>query len=154
MTTLHLAATGPTPAEEVWERYAQPALWSAWSPQVRRVEIVGDRLSTGAAGRVVSLLGLSADFEVDTWDEDGWRWSWTVRPRAALLPGVPMPRLRLGLLARRRGDNRTAGPELERALGLLRQEREDRIVLFGGGFGRIALTTLCRAELDACGARR
>ncbi|GAA2582230.1 protein-glutamate O-methyltransferase CheR [Winogradskya consettensis] len=65
-----------------------------------------------------------------------------------------MPRLRLGLLARRRGENRVAGPELERALALLRQEHEDRIALFGGGFGRIALTTLCRAELDACGVRR
>jgi hypothetical protein len=96
MTTLYLAATGPTTADEVWERYAQPALWSTWSPQIRRVEMVGDRLSTGATGRVVSLLGLSADFEVDTWDEEEWRWSWTVRPRAALLPGVPMPRLHLG----------------------------------------------------------
>jgi chemotaxis protein methyltransferase CheR len=65
-----------------------------------------------------------------------------------------MPRLRLGLLARRRGDHRTAGPELERALVLLRDERDERIALFGGGFGRIALTTLCRAELDALGVRR
>jgi chemotaxis protein methyltransferase CheR len=65
-----------------------------------------------------------------------------------------MPRLRLGLLARRRGDHRTAHPELDRALILLRDERDERIALFGGGFGRIALTTLCRAELDAIGARR
>jgi chemotaxis protein methyltransferase CheR len=65
-----------------------------------------------------------------------------------------MPRLRLGLLARRRGENRIAGPELDRALTLLRQERDERIALFGGGFGRIALTALCRTELDACGAYR
>ncbi|AGL18469.1 protein-glutamate O-methyltransferase CheR [Actinoplanes sp. N902-109] len=76
------------------------------------------------------------------------------RLAAYLDPEFAMPRLRLGLLARRRGENRMAGAELERALGLLRQEREDRLVLFGGGFGRIALTTLCRAELDACGAHR
>jgi chemotaxis protein methyltransferase CheR len=76
------------------------------------------------------------------------------RLAAYLDPEFAMPRLRLGLLARRRGQNRTAGPELESALELLRQEREDRIVLFGGGFGRIALTTLCRSELDACGVRR
>ncbi|MFI5935309.1 CheR family methyltransferase [Actinoplanes sp. NPDC051494] len=69
-------------------------------------------------------------------------------------PEFAMPRLRLGLLARRRGETRAAGPELERALDLLRQERDDRIVLFGGGFGRIALTALCRAELEACGVRR
>ena len=76
------------------------------------------------------------------------------RLAAYLDPDFAMPRLRLGLLARRRGENRIAGPELERALVLLRQERDERIALFGGGFGRIALTTLCRAELDACGAYR
>ena len=65
-----------------------------------------------------------------------------------------MPRLRLGLLARRRGEPGAAGPELERALTLLRAETEERIVLFGGGFGRAALTALCRAELDAIGVRR
>lgn len=76
------------------------------------------------------------------------------RLAAYLDPDFAMPRLRLGLLARRRGDNRIAGPELDRALALLRQERDERIALFGGGFGRIALTTLCRAELEACGAYR
>ncbi|WP_433718377.1 CheR family methyltransferase [Actinoplanes sp. CA-051413] len=76
------------------------------------------------------------------------------RLAAYLDPDFAMPRLRLGLLARRRGENRIAMPELDRALGLLRRERDERIALFGGGFGRIALTTLCRAELDACGAYR
>jgi chemotaxis protein methyltransferase CheR len=76
------------------------------------------------------------------------------RLAAYLDAAFAMPRLRLGLLARRRGDVRGAGPELDRALELLREEREDRIVLFGGGFGRSALTSLCRAELDAIGARR
>jgi chemotaxis protein methyltransferase CheR len=76
------------------------------------------------------------------------------RLAAYLAPDFAMPRLRLGLLARRRGENRIAGPELDRALSLLRRERDERIALFGGGFGRIALTALCRAELDACGAYR
>ena len=76
------------------------------------------------------------------------------RLAAYLDPGFAMPRLRLGLLARRRGDHRTAAAELDRALHLLRDERDDRIVLFGGGFGRIALTTLCRTELGAAGALR
>ncbi|HEU4348225.1 MAG TPA: CheR family methyltransferase [Actinoplanes sp.] len=76
------------------------------------------------------------------------------RLAAYLDPYFAMPRLRLGLLARRRGDHRAAAAELDRALHLLRDERDDRIVLFGGGFGRIALTTLCRSELDACGVRR
>jgi chemotaxis protein methyltransferase CheR len=76
------------------------------------------------------------------------------RLAAYLDPAFAMPRLRLGLLARRRGDHRVAAAELERALHLLREERDDRIVLFGGGFGRIALTTLCRTELDHTGAHR
>ena len=65
-----------------------------------------------------------------------------------------MPRLRLGLLARRRGDHRLAVPELDRALHLLREERDERILLFGGGFGRAALGMLCRAELDAIDVHR
>jgi chemotaxis protein methyltransferase CheR len=76
------------------------------------------------------------------------------RLAAYLDPAFAMPRLRLGLLARRRGDDRTAGTELDQALHLLREEHDDRIALFGGGFGRIALTALCRAERDACGVRR
>ncbi|HEV7964122.1 MAG TPA: CheR family methyltransferase [Actinoplanes sp.] len=65
-----------------------------------------------------------------------------------------LPRLRLGLLARQHGDYRGAGLKLDRALSLLPEEREERIVLFGGGFGRAALTALCRAELDAIRVRR
>ena len=76
------------------------------------------------------------------------------RLAAYLDPRFALPRLRLGQLARRHGDERTAADELERALDLLAHEDEERIALFGGGFGRIALTVLCRSELDACGARR
>ncbi|GIM93125.1 CheR family methyltransferase [Paractinoplanes toevensis] len=76
------------------------------------------------------------------------------RLAAYLDPDFALPRLRLGQLARRDGDARTAAGELERALALLPAEDDLRITLFGGGFGRIALTTLCRAELDACGVHR
>jgi chemotaxis protein methyltransferase CheR len=76
------------------------------------------------------------------------------RLAAFLDPAFALARLRLGQLARRRGEDRPAAADLERALGLLLQERAERITLFGGGFGRMALTTLCRSELDACGARR
>ncbi|MDY7090274.1 MAG: CheR family methyltransferase [Actinomycetota bacterium] len=75
------------------------------------------------------------------------------RLAAYLDPGFALPRMRLGQLARRQGDDRTAAGELERALELLARESEQRITLFGGGFGRIALTVLCRSELDACGVR-
>jgi chemotaxis protein methyltransferase CheR len=75
------------------------------------------------------------------------------RLAAHLDPAFAMPRLRLGLLSRRRGDDRAAAAELERALPLLGEEREERIALFGGGFGRTSLTALCRAERDASGVR-
>jgi chemotaxis protein methyltransferase CheR len=70
---------------------------------------------------------------------------------AYLDAGFAMPRLRLGLLARQRGDVETARRELGRALALLPHEEPQRIVLFGGGFTRHALVRLCRAELVACG---
>ncbi|MCO8269891.1 protein-glutamate O-methyltransferase [Actinoplanes sp. TRM 88003] len=73
------------------------------------------------------------------------------RLAAYLDPGFALPRMRLGQLARRQGDDRTAAGELERALELLAREDDERITLFGGGFGRIALTVQCRSELDACG---
>ncbi|MBL7259273.1 CheR family methyltransferase [Paractinoplanes lichenicola] len=75
------------------------------------------------------------------------------RLAAYLDPGFALPRMRLGQLARRQGDDRTASGELERALDLLAQEDDRRITLFGGGFSRIALTVQCRSELDACGVR-
>ncbi len=76
------------------------------------------------------------------------------RLAAYLDPSFALPRLRLGQLARRRRDEPTAAAELRRALELLAQESDERITLFGGGFGRMALTVLCRTELDSTGARR
>jgi chemotaxis protein methyltransferase CheR len=65
--------------------------------------------------------------------------------------GFAMPRLHLGLVARRRGDVDQARVELTRALDLLAREDGSRILLFGGGFSREALVALCRAELGAAG---
>lgn len=62
-----------------------------------------------------------------------------------------MPRLHLGLLARRRGDVLAARRELRQAHALLGREETARLVLFAGGFERSALLALCRAELTACG---
>jgi chemotaxis protein methyltransferase CheR len=68
-------------------------------------------------------------------------------------PSFAMPRLHLGLLARRAGDPPAACLEFSQALLLLRREDASRLLLFGGGFGRAALSALCRAELVACGGR-
>ena len=73
--------------------------------------------------------------------------------RAAIYldPAFAMPRLHLGLMARRAGDSDDARHELGQALLLLRREDTSRLLLFGGGFGREALIALCRAELLSAG---
>lgn len=74
------------------------------------------------------------------------------RIAAYLDPAFAMPRLHLGLLARRKGDLLAARRELRQAYALLEREETARLVLFAGGFERGALLALCRAELTACGA--
>jgi chemotaxis protein methyltransferase CheR len=73
------------------------------------------------------------------------------RIAAYLDPTFAMPRLHLGLLARRAGDQQTARRELGEAVTLLEREDASRLLLYGGGFGRPGLAALCRAELRACG---
>ena len=94
MTRTGTAAEGPLPPEQVWERYARPALWSQWAPQIRSVDVDVDRMAAGVRGRVLSWGGVSADFVVEAWDDDARRWSWTVRPRLTM-PAVSLPALRL-----------------------------------------------------------
>jgi chemotaxis protein methyltransferase CheR len=65
-------------------------------------------------------------------------------------PGFAMPRLHMGLIARRLGEGARARRELGEALTLLQREDSSRLLLFGGGFPREALVALCRAELAAC----
>jgi chemotaxis protein methyltransferase CheR len=72
------------------------------------------------------------------------------RTAVYLDPGFAMPRLHLGLLARRAGDLGTARAELQQAHSLLTREEPSRLLLFGGGFGREALIALCCAELASC----
>ena len=64
-------------------------------------------------------------------------------------PAFAMPRLHMGLLARRSGQADVARRELGLALPLLQREDTSRLLLFGGGFNRDTLTALCRAELGA-----
>ncbi len=73
---------------------------------------------------------------------------------AYLDPTFAMPRLHLGLLARRSGDRATAQRELDRAIVLLEREEASRLLLFGGGFEREGLMALCRGELRKLGGAR
>jgi chemotaxis protein methyltransferase CheR len=62
-----------------------------------------------------------------------------------------MPRLHLGLLARRTGDRDEARRELGQAVALLQGEDAARLLMFGGGFSREALVALANGELTAVG---
>jgi chemotaxis protein methyltransferase CheR len=75
------------------------------------------------------------------------------RTAAYLDPGFAMPRLHLGLLARRTGDREAARRELTQALFLLEREDPARLLLFGGGFNREALVALCDLALRDAGGR-
>jgi chemotaxis protein methyltransferase CheR len=75
------------------------------------------------------------------------------RVAAYLDPEFAMPRLHLGLMARRAGERNVARRELAQALQLLRREAASRMLLFGGGFGRAALMALCESALKDCGGR-
>jgi chemotaxis protein methyltransferase CheR len=66
-------------------------------------------------------------------------------------PSFAMPRLHLGLLLRRAGELRACEGELSQALRLLATEDASRLLLFGGGFGREALVSVCAAALAASG---
>jgi chemotaxis protein methyltransferase CheR len=68
-------------------------------------------------------------------------------------PAFAMPRLHLGLLARKAGDREAARRDLAQALVLLRQEDASRLLLFGGGFNRAALVALCSSALRDCGGQ-
>jgi len=70
---------------------------------------------------------------------------------AYLDPGFAMPRMHLGLLARRAGNTAEARRELTEALLLLQREDASRLLLFSGGFSRDVLIGICRAELFSCG---
>ena len=75
---------------------------------------------------------------------------WTA---ATLDSSFAMPRLHLGMLARRVGDREKARSEFAQARALLAAEDGSRILLFGGGFSRESLVALCESALKDCGSR-
>src|SRR4051812_36018445 len=80
MTTLRLQAHGAAPVPVAWERYADPALWSTWAPQIQRVDTDLERLAEGGTGTVRAGLiprpTLGIAFRVLAVDEAGREWSW------------------------------------------------------------------------------
>lgn len=72
-------ATGPAAAAEVWERYAVPARWPQWAPQVTAVRAGAARIAPGVTGRVHGPLGVRVDFVITEVDERRRTWAWRVR---------------------------------------------------------------------------
>jgi hypothetical protein len=78
VTRLTLRASGSVPAATAWDRYAVPARWPTWAPQITRVETAEARLRPGASGRVYGPLGISVRFTVTAVDESARTWQWRV----------------------------------------------------------------------------
>jgi hypothetical protein len=72
-------AAGPLPVELVWERYAVPARWPEWAPQISGVRASAARIAPGVTGQVFAPLGLRLDFEIAEVDEQRRTWAWRVR---------------------------------------------------------------------------
>jgi hypothetical protein len=83
MASVTLRACGAADAATAWERYAVPALWSSWAPQIQRVDASTDRLRAGTTGTVHAGLvrrpTLPVPFEVLALDETDRVWEWRAR---------------------------------------------------------------------------
>lgn len=104
--------------------------------------LVFDELSAGAHYLLALCYERQGDLQRAT-DQD--------QTASYLDPSFAMPRLHLGLMARRSGDRAGAQRELGQAILLLQREDASRLILFGGGFGRDGLIGLCRSELKRLG---
>ncbi len=80
MASVTLRARGPADPATAWERYADPALWSSWAPQIQGVTASTERLAAGTTGTVhAGLLArptLPVAFEVLAVDEARRTWEW------------------------------------------------------------------------------
>lgn len=92
------------------------------------------------------LLGLSYEHRGDT-----ARAQSSYEQALGAAPQFAMAHLHCGILLRRNNQRRQARSALRQALELLAHEPKERIILFGGGFQREALISLCRAELRGLG---
>ena len=110
-----------------------------------------DAYAAQKAGERLVIVDVRSD---DAWNQGHVAGAVNHNQVAAYLdPAFAMPRLRLGLLARRSGDRDAARRHLGQALLLFQREDPSRILLFGGGFKRDSLIALCRAELAASGGK-
>lgn len=72
------------PAELVWSVFTDTRLWPRWGPSITGVLVDGPNIVVhkGMRGRVRTVLGFSAPFEIDR-VEAGKFWSWRIGPWTA-----------------------------------------------------------------------
>ncbi len=89
MADLTLQAHGSASVATAWERYADPALWPTWAPQIQDVETDTERLTPGGSGVVRAGVTprptLGIPFTVLAVDEPARQWSWRARVGPATL---------------------------------------------------------------------
>ncbi|MFD8566924.1 SRPBCC family protein [Streptomyces sp. NPDC059639] len=73
-----LRAQGAADVDTVWQRYARPALWSTWAPQIRSVESEPE-LRAGMRGKVRPVAGPAVRFVVTAVDHEALTWTWRVQ---------------------------------------------------------------------------
>lgn len=80
-TTITVGASGASTPEQAWARYATPARWHEWSPQIADVECadLDAVVVAGLVGTVSGPLGVRVRFRVVEVDEGARRWRWHVR---------------------------------------------------------------------------
>ncbi|SFL13077.1 Polyketide cyclase / dehydrase and lipid transport [Halogranum rubrum] len=64
-------------AETVWTLFTDPERWPEWGPSVAAVDCEDDRIRRGTTGRV-RVVGVWIPFEIDTFDDEVYRWTWRV----------------------------------------------------------------------------
>ncbi|MDL5154924.1 SRPBCC family protein [Actinomycetospora termitidis] len=74
-----VAARGPLPADQAWERYADLDAWPRWAPQLTGASAPSRRLVPGLQGVVRAVGVVHVPFEVLAVDEAARTWSWRVR---------------------------------------------------------------------------
>lgn len=76
MASFGVIVRGAANPELAWRRYAEPARWPQWSPQIKNVDCADDVLQLGSVGTVHAVLGISVPFEVTVFDAEHKRWAW------------------------------------------------------------------------------
>ena len=104
-------------------------------------ELLADPARRASANYLLAIVADAAG--------DGARSEARARQALADDPTFAMAEIHLAFVARRHHDRAAVAAHLTRAVALLECESDSRLELIAGGFSRMALLRMCRAELEA-----